>query len=227
MFSLVRAKGGFNDHPTVIQARAALRSITCNRVVNTIAKNKNCEDYDLDFLLPSIKPLQKSSLPPTDIIVETTDYPEFSEYEVEALKYVCGYMIYRFISCKLCKEKLIKNTTSLYIQFKQYSNSSLCEAIDDVIHDAEVCKLYTFQLLEQISHLPSCFEFILNYEKIVHLFNFPFLHNDDCKLNVQKVLQYHFVLMCTKTFCKRSNESFVTMSQQKKYENKMKKLKQK
>ena len=101
MFSLIRGRGGHNDNPTTVQAKAALRGVVCNNIIRSTSKGQNCEDVELHFLLPSI-PAEPANTESSDddkeILHSVTEALAKDEFDVdldanvdEASSYVTGH----------------------------------------------------------------------------------------------------------------------------------------
>lgn len=121
LFSAIRARGGFNDHPTVRQAAAAIRVISSNSYLRrSTARNRSVEQEVTDFLLPQAPEVsseqpqeeEKEEEEKVDVTTTVSDAATSSRQEEgavaqsdEALDYVLGSFIRR-LDCAKCSSSI-------------------------------------------------------------------------------------------------------------------------
>lgn len=222
MFSVIRSKGGHCSNPTTVQARAALRSITCNDLIKPSSR-KNCESTDFQFLLPRLpessadsqKTGELSTFQTSDIereteVMESISLNDFRapELKSEASIYVAGYFIHRFVLCPTCKSILTEsNITSCFVKEKCFKSNELLQPKQYVIDDFNKMNWLSHIFLSQVSHLPDISSLMIAHPEIEPLFNFN-LHSSTCKANTQRILLNACSKFFIKLFCKRTTESF-------------------
>lgn len=151
MFSLIRGRGGHNDNPTTVQAKAALRGIVCNNMIKQTSKGQNCESTDLCFLLPSIpsepdpentESSDAENKELLDIMTKITLDDDRFDVDLdadvdEATSYVTGHGIQRVILCDDCKKNLRKSSScNSFMSHKTYDET--CQLYcprDEVVSD--------------------------------------------------------------------------------------------
>lgn len=229
LFSVIRSRAGCSDNPTVVQARAALRAITCNELIQSSSKSKNCETVSLEFLLPSLPVSCPPSRDSTDGNVEVLSDLRASEIllpeslaehqpvEVshDAYAYVAGYNIRRFVTCRQCIACLISpSVRTPFIKNKSFTNCTLYDPVPPVICEVEKMKCKVFSLLnDHVPHLVKLSCVLLSHPEISCLFNFDFVH-EHCRNHVQQVLLASFCRFFIRVFCMRRTESIKTHRQQ-------------
>lgn len=219
MFSAIRARGGYNDNPTVAQARAALRAVTCNELIKSTSASKNCETTDMDFLLPTLPPKEVSTSfvesnepEPVDEIPEVLSgiIDDVTPIHRDAYAYVTGHTIRRFITCKTCLDALISPTVQTpFVRNKSYVGCVLFDPIQPVVEEVECLKVKAFAFLDQVAHLDGIVAKMKSHVDIRNMFLFDFLHHG-CREAVQKVLLTCFCSFFVKVFCLRKCENIKT-----------------
>ena len=240
MFSAIRRKGGYNDNPTVTQARAALKSIVSSEILSNAPEKSgtNCEPKTISFLLPSVNSLvnfetevssyDSSETPEFSILdlplelQEVTIVDESSSSDSQCYFYVGGYFLKRFIKCDDCRVKLSsQEPQTSFVKHKQFINCSLKDPIHDLVTDLKIAKEKVFLLLSQIAHLPNLVATISNHSELSNLFCYSFL-SESCRNTIQKTLLVESCKFFIKLFCSRKNDNLKTKKKQQL--NKFKKL---
>lgn len=221
MFSVIRSKGGHNDNPTVTQARAALRTITCNNLIRTPSTGTNCERTDIEFLLPSIPKCLNSDTTDCNEEPLITEAMEFDNVDIDkdqdVSAYVTGHAIFRLVKCKECNLQLCENIANdKFIQFKTYSdNCKLKQPREEVVSDVIAMKNYVFGILSRVAHHTNVSEIISHNQCVDSLFCYSFI-SESCRLHLQTILKQFFIKFFIKVYCKRKQETISSMTQQKK-----------
>lgn len=230
VFSALRSRGGFNDNPTVVQAHAAIRAITCNELLQSTSTSKNCENVDSKFLLPSLPVVTLSDSQKQTETVDDTPVPELPVYSTneqsssessqptdvhyDAYAYVAGYTIRRFITCSQCKTALLSPTVRTpFIEAKCYSGCTLQDPVNALTNDVMAMEVKTLCLLDQVAHLEGVSKIILERPEISCLFYFDFIH-EKCRKSVQDLLLNAFCRFFIRVFCLRKNEKMKTSKKQ-------------
>lgn len=237
-FSVIRGKGGFNDNPTMVQARSALRLVTCNNLIKANSIGRNCEDTSLEYLLPTLPsepeantgdaPGPSTSFQPVipartsvdDVIDSIVQSGDVNTIDDDAYSYITGYNIRRTIKCKTCISALTKPYSDTgFIRHKTFEGCALFNPIDAITRDVLEIKTTVFSLLPKIGHYDNLSKFLVSYEPFSNHFNYEFLH-PNCKEAVHTTLLEAFCKFFIRVYCLRKNEVLRSNKQQslKKYQ---------
>ena len=220
MFSVIRARSGHNDNPTVTQARAALRAIACNNLIRTSSAGTNCEDTNVDILLPAIpQTLSDEETEDNEDLFKIEDI-EFDaidlDKDVDVSPYVTGHAINRLIECKECTAQLCDNSSNdSFISFKTYNDScNLRKPRQEVVSDVISLKNYVFSIMSRVAHHKNLSDIVSSNSCVNSLFFFSFI-SDSCRMSVQLKMKHYFIKFFIKLYCIRKQESISSMNYQK------------
>ena len=234
-------KGGYNDHPTVTQARSALRLTACYGLLKD-SRTKSCKSGEMEFLLPPIPMNQilHVTLPDVDPIGEelssdqntihsdshsaqTSAFSFFPPYiscmsnslHEDAYLYVLGYHLQKNISCKTCIEALQQAPgENVFIKHKLFNeNCNLINPIKMLGSEAEQLKLHVFLFLKDRGYVNDLHQNILKDPSVLNLFKCDFVHME-CRSKVQSIILVALTKFFIKLFCKRKNEEILCLKNQ-------------
>lgn len=224
-FSIIRSRAGCSDNPTIVQARAALRAITCNEILKPTSSGSNCETQDVQYLLPSLPSSSSSTggyaslsfIPEVEIpIPQVLVYDKSADIDDtnDAHVYIVGHTVRRVIKCPICLIALTHSSTeNQFIKGKSFEGCRLCDPVDEVVSDFEKMKVIVNCILSRIPHSPNLSATILQHSDINKLFCFSSVH-DPCRQRVQSLLLKSFCCFLIRVFCTRTNENLKSHRQQ-------------
>lgn len=141
LFSCIRAKGGWNNNPNVMQFMSAMRRMVLGNAV-TASKNANCRSYGDDAVIPFFHtrkhatPLNDNSTEPNQVGTDTEDdgrlkrlinqvkFRQPSEFKANVLTYVAGLVVKKLLKklkCTTCIESLMAGYNSSSCSDHDYS----------------------------------------------------------------------------------------------------------
>ena len=222
-FALIRARGGHNPHPTVDQAKAAVRALACNQILRPLHQSANCEPdpaHPPDNTSVMTETNDSLSIPPNHIshqhqeslpshpeisidFRQTDIYDQKDVVEEEILNYVHGSIIRRFVSCCACVKNMSANEVNNLIKNKTISGCRMIcpKLVPAITH----IRNFVFLSLPSIGHLQNISSTLkTECEKLFDI-NFHFAHKQ-CAIALFDVLLLEIVKFFVRVYCKRRNE---------------------
>lgn len=225
-FATVRGKGGYNSHPTLLQAKSAIRAISWNNLLRPLSKATSCEVDEATTIISDIRwqcqrenadvdEIPNSSFSELDQLGFVDESASLSaslsktkdKCDKEVLPYVLGSIIHRKVTCVQCQSELKGTRKCSLITYKEIEGCKLVSPNPEFVASIGKIEQFIFTNLKQIGHLPDISKTF--YEEIVerNLIKTDFLK---CKCNnsTKEILLKEIIKFFIRLFCKRTNEHF-------------------
>lgn len=223
-FSAVRSKGGYNDHPTVRQAAAAVRILASNAfLLRGFSKHTNVEEESRQVSCPEMPSLRErlnlddtlgtlAEEPTTEASLTFTDPEETDDQAVlsdmeglterDTLAYVTGAMLHR-LGCPQCTAKMVSDVPLRSGSFiRQMTFTPSCHMLEPT--DAT---LHAFAL--RLKPIIDFFEknFFCKYvlKTTIQLYRLNYIDLKACCQEHADALLRFFARMLLRVFCKDKN----------------------